>query len=75
MKEELRKNAGEETQVNLNQVASQARTECQFNTVEDVIRYDAATVVVPETIYRRLEKSISQEKSVQPFWKRWFKRL
>ncbi|MGC8742320.1 MAG: hypothetical protein ACP5T0_00375 [Verrucomicrobiia bacterium] len=73
MKEELRKNTDEQTQANLNQTSACAKTERQFDSVEDLIRYDEEMVKVPETIARRLERSISQEKLVQPFWKRWFK--
>lgn len=43
-----------------------------FDTVEEVLRYDAVHTPPPEQLQQRLAKSIEREAGpFQPWWRRW----
>ncbi len=74
MKEEFKKNLNEEQQFENTLKASASNSERKFDSVEDLLRYDASQTTVPEQIERKVKKSIAEEKSGIPFWRRWFKK-
>lgn len=53
------------------QVEKQAALE--FATAEELLRYDASRVTVPERIEQRLQESVGPAPPRRPpWWKRWF---
>jgi hypothetical protein len=55
--------------------AGQQQAVREFESVEDLLRDDAAKVAVPETVSARVRDSVAKEPPEQPgFWKRLFGR-
>ena len=53
---------------------TQAKTALEFQTAEELLRYDAAHTPVPGGIGRRLQESAAPlPRPGRPWWKRWFK--
>jgi hypothetical protein len=50
----------------------QSPTGHQFNSVEELIRFDTAQTVPPETVAARLKESIAREPAPRPWWRRLF---
>jgi hypothetical protein len=45
----------------------------EFASAEDLLRFDAAQTLAPESIAERLKDSIARDpKPAQSWWKRWF---
>jgi hypothetical protein len=74
MKEEFKKKLNEEHQYESALRQSSSNSERKFDSVEDLLRYDANQTNVPEHIENKLKKTIAEETPKIPFWKRWFKK-
>lgn len=59
----------EEAAAQSNQQHATAGTPLQFETAEELLRHDAATVVVPDTVAGRLAESAANEPPA-PWWRR-----
>ncbi len=57
----------------INQTQSQF-TGRQFDTVEELLRYDASHNPAPASIEQRLKNTLANEKAKLSFWRRWFKK-
>jgi hypothetical protein len=56
------------------QSASETRTAHEFESVEQMLRDDAATISVPAAVERRLSESVQQNpKPPRSWWDRWRK--
>ncbi len=75
MKEEFKKKLNEEHKYEGALKESTSSSERKFDSVEDLLRYDANQISVPEQVENKIKKSIAEEKSKIPFWKRWFKKF
>lgn len=51
------------------QLRAQTTSE-EFNSVEEMLRFDAKQIVVPPEIAQRLDRSV-QKKLCRPWWRRW----
>lgn len=49
-----------------------SRTTLEFQTPEEILRHDAASVEVPAGVADRLAESAAQEPPTSPWWKRMF---
>ncbi|MDA1275880.1 MAG: hypothetical protein O2960_17835 [Verrucomicrobia bacterium] len=68
----LRQKQHEELSVELSQ-GNSLKKECEFTTVEEMIRFDAAQTEVPVEIAERLSASIQTEpKPPRTWWRRFF---
>jgi hypothetical protein len=73
MKEPTRKlqhRTDEQTQEETHAISSQAQTVKEFNSVEELIRHDAAGVSVPAAVAEKLRDSIQKEPPEKPWWQR-----
>lgn len=52
----------------------QTETVREFATPEELLRHDAARVVPPENIGRKLDETLRREAPTRPWWKRLFGR-
>jgi hypothetical protein len=60
-----------EEQASESQLQSESqRTIHEFATPEDVLRFDAKQTAVPDTVAKRLKRSL-QRQPQRPWWKRW----
>lgn len=73
MKKEQLKRIEKETEQNLQETREQVKEEIlEFQSVEELIRYDSHKTKLPETLWNRIRKSISNIPISKPFWKRLF---
>ena len=72
MKHHVKLNSEQQQQAAEHQ--TQAKTALEFQTAEELLRYDAANTAVPGGIERRLQESTAPlPRPGRPWWKRWFK--
>lgn len=70
MKRRTRLTSNQEQQTESSQ--SQEQTPVEFESTEELLRYDASLTEVPPSIAERLQESIAQQTGDQrPWWKRW----
>lgn len=75
MKKHQLREIEKESEHSLQEIKRQTETEIlEFNSVEDLIRHDAKTVKLPETLWERVKKSVSSIPQNAPFWKKLFKK-
>ncbi len=70
MKHRTKLTSDQELQAQAGQTQQQAPVE--FETAEELLRFDASRTAVPPSIAERLQKAIGAETDVErPWWKRW----
>jgi hypothetical protein len=70
MKRRTRLTSDQEQQTESNHI--QEQTPVEFETAEELLRFDASHTAVPPSIAERLQKAIGAETDVErPWWKRW----
>ncbi len=63
----------QEQQTRQEEAALQKSSGLEFQTADEVIRYDAAQTPPPQRIERRVRDSVNREEAERlPWWRRWF---
>jgi hypothetical protein len=72
MKERLTNETKQEAETQQEQTGQQRREAAlEFDSVEEMIRYDAAQTTVSPELGERLLRSVETERPPRPWWKRW----
>jgi len=62
----------EEQQTTAHQQHAESTSEVTFNSVEEMLRHDAAQTPVPPGIESRLQESLERTPHSKSWWRRWF---
>ena len=73
MKQRLTSESKEEAE-ELSAQLGQEAGDLEFESVEALIRHDAALTTVPPQLLDRVLRDIDQEPPTLPWWKRWFRK-